>query len=168
MNGFFWNYLRHQSKLFWILFIVIGLLIIFGVLGMFLLDLILGFIIVIIGIEKLREEVYSYKNEKDKQTVYESINYINNWMNSSTELTSLLRQKFDNRIFKLNNKNTELNKELEMKYRELVRKLVSLENKLNKVDRAMRILAERELERGEVHTIRTGRLRKKPRLVKRK
>ena len=168
LNQFFWSYLRHQSKIFWALFIALGLFIIFGALGIFILDIVLGFIMVIIGIEKLRDELYSYKNEKEKQTVFESINYINNWMSSNTELTNLLKDKYDTRFLKIDTKHTELNKEVETRYREIVRKLVDMENKLREVDRAMRILAERELSRGEVHTLRTGRTRKTPRLVKRK
>jgi len=143
LNGFSLSYLKHQSKIFWVLFILLGILLISGSLGsVFYLDILLGFLVVIIGIEKLREEIYSHVNEREKKTVYESINYINNWMESTQDLTNLMKDKYNNRLFSLNNRQNELNRNLELKYRELVRKIIEVENKLNETNKILKILAK--------------------------
>jgi len=128
----------HRNKMFWLLFIIIGAVLISEiVMNIFFIDILLGLFLVIIGLYKLGEEYITgnLKNEQDR--VSEDMNNVMEWLSHSYEFTKKLRDRHENRLHHLDGKRADMDKKIEKNYRELVRKIIGVENKLNKTSREL-------------------------------
>ena len=109
------------NKIFWAMFVIIGIgfvfLAFFG--NMLFLDLLLGFAIITMGLHKLGEE-YSVKHIKTDQ-----LHVAENMENISKLIQDSHKQ--------LNDKEINMEKKLERNYRNLARKIIEVENRINEV-----------------------------------
>ena len=143
---------EHRGRIFWLFFIILGIFVIGGIfLNLFLIDILLGLVMIIIGIHRLETEHHKRIMEKEQGKINETINYMAQWLDANHDYVKNMRSKHDNRIFGLDRKRAELDKRIEMNHRDLVRKIIEIENKLNEITMTY--------TRGE--KIRSGRDKKK-------
>jgi uncharacterized protein YsxB (DUF464 family) len=142
------SFMRYQSILFWILFIALGIAIVLGaVSGLYFLEVIFVLIIILLGSEKLREEVQREFVKRDLQKLSERAERAEHLMGAYTETMDTIHSKYNNRLFKLGNKHAMLDHQLEAKYRELVRKILDIENKLADYNRLLKDMAKAQQKR---------------------
>lgn len=127
------------NRLFWILFVVIGIILImgaaFGVLS--LVEVLLAFIVIAIGAEKLGEEISDKRLQDEQGRINRDLLFISRWLENNNIFTRQLKDRHEMRFLKLDNKRAEIEKRHETGYRELARKIFDVENKLNEVSRAL-------------------------------
>jgi hypothetical protein len=126
----------HRNKIFWVLFIVIGAVLISGmVINVFFIDILLGLFLVIIGLYKFGEEHITDSMRNEQERVSEDMDNVMEWLSHSYEFTKRMRDRHENRLHHLDSKRAEMDGKIEKNYRELVRKIIEVENRLNKTSR---------------------------------
>lgn len=127
------------NKLFWMLFIVIGAVLIIGAaLGaLSLLEVLIAFIVIAIGAEKLGEEASDKRLQDEQGRINRDMLFISRWLENNNIFTRQLKDRHEVRLLKLDNKRAEIEKRHELGYRELAGKIFDVENKLNEVSRAL-------------------------------
>ena len=137
----------HRNRLFWLLFLILGSTLISGiVVNVFYIDVILGLFLVIIGLYKLGEEIFSKNLKKEQERVSEDIDNVMEWLSHSYEFTKHLKNTHENRLHHLDKKRAEMGDKIENNYRDVVRKVIEVENKLSKTSRELgreRVLVNR-------------------------
>jgi hypothetical protein len=133
------NLLDHWDKVFWLLFIIIGAIITTGTLGnLFIFDIILGVAVIIIGVQKLAEEIRSKRLASEQEKISSNAASIFQWLNSSHAYTKKIKTRTDNRFYHMDNKRIKAEKradEIENDIDILAKKMIELENKLNEIIR---------------------------------
>ncbi len=125
---------RQKTRIFWILFIIMGIFLIGGILvNVIIIDILLGLIIIVIGVQKLDGEWHKKRMENEQGKIKETLGYMAEWVNASHGYMKKIRNSSENRIFRLDNERVDLDKKMEKSYRELVRKICELENKMNEI-----------------------------------
>lgn len=123
------------NKIFWGMFIVIGIGFVFLALygSLLFLDLLLGFAIITMGLHKLGEE-YSVKTfKKDQVQLSESMGDISKWMQDSNKYLNELKELQAYNIKTLGTREQDIESQMEKNYRNLARKIIELENRLNEI-----------------------------------
>jgi len=133
------NFVNQWDKVFWALFIVIGAIIVIGTLGnVFIFDILLGVAVIIIGTQKLAEDIKTIKINNEQEKINENINNISHWLNSSYNYTKNIRDRSEYRFYHMNNKRIKTDENIEGMERDmeiLAKKMIDLENKLNEISR---------------------------------
>ncbi len=143
------NFMNQWDKVFWILFIVIGAIIVIGTLGnIFIFDILLGVAVIVIGTQKLAEDIKSSKLNDEQEKINENINNISHWMNSSNNYTKNLKNRHEYRFYYMDKKRIDtekrietLEEDMETMYNTLAKKLFEIENRLNEI---FRVFVSRE------------------------
>jgi 5-bromo-4-chloroindolyl phosphate hydrolysis protein len=134
---------EYWSKVFWIVFIAIGLLIISGITtNLFVADIILGLVVVILGLERLLEELKHKELVARHEQTRKDLEYFSDWLHENLQLTKSIKSRHDLRFFRMENRRVETTKRIEKQYRELARRITQAENRMN---RTMRMLERRGL-----------------------
>lgn len=135
-NRFFYAIGTNRNKIFWFLFMILGVILITGMItSVYYIDVLLGMFLVIIGFYKFGEEFITSSMRKDHQRFYEDIENVMEWLTHSYEFTKRLKDTHENRIHHLDSKRAEMNSKIDKNYRELVRKIIEVENRLNKTSK---------------------------------
>lgn len=143
------HWFRHWDKIFWVVFLVMGISIIAGEAFAFIsfeFFLILGIFMIIIGAGKLAEEISKNRIINYQDDIYRKIHQISSHLERTFNLADSYRIKTEYRLHKLDMKREEAERKIEGSYRDLARKIIEMENRVNRVSR---ILIEREKERFE-------------------
>ncbi len=159
----------HRNKIFWVLFIVLGGVLVSGLItNVFYIDLFMGLFLVIIGLYKLGEEFMTDSLKRQQERVMDDMDNVMEWLSHSYEFTRKLKESHEGRLHKLDGKRAEMDRKIEKNYRDLVRKIIEVENNLNKtsrevarekaltgrVDKLARLLArERRMIEGKVFDV---------------
>ena len=129
----------YYDVMFWVLFILIGVLVISSAtLAIPLLDLALGLVLVTLGFHKIYEEIRHDGQEMDKRNVMRRLDDINSWLGKSHMHGRKANEKHTYRLNKLDEKRAALDKKIEKNYRDLARKIIELENEVNRMKRAQK------------------------------
>ncbi len=152
------------NGLFWVLFVVIGALVILGlVYRVLFLDVLLGIMLVALGLNKLEIEMKHTRSERERAETESRISGLDSAVSDARSFLKGTRSSHELRIHKLDTKRADQDKRIEDNYRDLVRKIFELENKMNVIAKAIRDAPELM----EVMP-RSGRERKASRAVKAK
>lgn len=143
------------NKFFWILFIMMGVILIIGAaLGVLtLVEVLIAFIVIAIGAEKLGEEISDKRLQEEQGKINRDLLFISRWLEDNNVFTRQLKDRHESRLFNLDNKRAEIEKRQELGYRELARKILELENRMNEVSRAL-LQEMRDMDRGRKEDIR--------------
>lgn len=120
----------YWNKLFWIVFTVLGIFIIIGAIGnVFLVEILLGLVVVIIGMERLAEEVDKQAIRGDQAKIHENIDYVSTWLGDSYAFTKQFKDLHESRLHRIDARYAALSQKAEQQYRDMVRKMLELENR---------------------------------------
>lgn len=127
------------NKIFWALFVVIGIILIAGAAaGVFsVVEVLIAFIVIAIGAEKLGEEVSDKRLQEEQGKINRDLIFISRWLENNNVFTRQLKDRHEQRFFKLDNKRADIEKKHELSYRELAKKILDVENRMNEVSRAL-------------------------------
>ncbi len=126
------------DKIFWIVFILIGIVSIFTSLtGILSPDLLVGLVIIVIGVEKLAIDFIYVKVKENQKRLNEGVYNVSRGIEQTYELTSRSKDRSEFRILQLDRKRIESEKRMEDRYRELAKKIIELENKLNDISKLL-------------------------------
>lgn len=126
------NLSNHINTIFWIFFILMGA----SIALMAPIEVIIGLLVILIGLTKLSNEANIKSLATDTQALSEDVREIKEWLHRDHDFISMLREKYDNRIFRSSRKQVELSEKLEKNYRDLTNKILQIDNKLMEVSRA--------------------------------
>lgn len=138
------------NKFFWLLFLVIGIVIISGaVLGLLsMVEVLVAFIVIAIGAEKLGEEISDKRLQEEQEKINRDLIFISKWLENNNMFTRQMKDKHETRLFNLDKKRAETDEKHEFSYRELAKKIFEIENRMNKLTHEMekKGIAERRPE----------------------
>lgn len=124
----------YGNSVFWLFFIALGILAIFGVIfNVFLIDILLGLIVILIGIQKLVEEHHKKELEGKQNSANDALQHISQWLNASHEFMSTMKKTHEGKLSELEKKKADVDEKIENNYRDLVKKIIELENKFNEL-----------------------------------
>jgi len=130
--------MAHWNNAFWVLFIIMGALVIAGfAIRVLYLDLVLGFFVIAIGVFKLGEELTSKEISEKHEDIKDNIRYLSHQMDAGNLFTRKIKEKHEHRFLRLDSRRNEIESTVEEKYDSLAKKLIQLENKLNDVTKAI-------------------------------
>lgn len=126
--------MNHWNRIFWAFFIFIGFVIVFGtLLRVAYIEILLGLIVIILGVQKLGEETHSNDVKDNQDKINRSMDYIIHWANSTYDYIKNMRNRHEYRLYHLDRKYADMEQKIENNYRGLVRKLVEIENRMNEL-----------------------------------
>ncbi len=126
--------MNQWNRIFWAFFIFIGVVIILGTLaGVAYMELLLGLIIIILGIQKLGEEIHSSDIRKGQEKISRNMDYLTHWSNSTYDYIKNMKQRHEYRLYHLDKKRAEMEQRMESGYRDFAKKLFEMENKINEL-----------------------------------
>ncbi|HDD46321.1 MAG TPA: hypothetical protein ENG42_02510 [Candidatus Aenigmarchaeota archaeon] len=129
--------LESEAKLnlaFWLLFVVVSILTIYGyVIGLFQTDILLGFLVIIVGVGKLTTEHVTERNIRDYRKAMENLNYMTKGIEQTFTFAARNRDKMEYRLFQLDKKRVELDRKIDRIHRELAKKIIEIENKISEL-----------------------------------
>ncbi len=130
---------HNWNKLFWALFIVIGIILIAGAVAgvLSLVEILIAFMVIAIGAEKLGEEISDKKLQEEQGKINRDLIFISRWLENNNVFTRQMKDRHEQRFFKLDNKRADIEKKHELGYRELAKKILDVENRMNEVSRAL-------------------------------
>ena len=130
---------HNWNKVFWGLFLVIGIILIAGAVAgkLSLVEILVAFVVIAIGAEKLGEEISDKKLQEEQNKINRDILFISRWLENNNAFTRQMKDTHEKRILKLDNKRAEIEGKHETSYRDLARKILEMENKANEVSRAL-------------------------------
>lgn len=145
--------MTHWNKAFWLLFVVIGAIVVAGLIVRVLyLDILLGFLVISIGLLKLGEELSS-KEIKDKHNdINDNIRYLSHQVDAGNQFARRVKERHEHRFLKLDNRRTDIENIIDEKYDSLAKKLIQLENKSNDISKAIVEVSNRH----DIHVKRTN------------
>jgi ABC-type transport system involved in cytochrome bd biosynthesis fused ATPase/permease subunit len=124
----------HGNSVFWLLFIVLVLFAVFGVIfNLFLIDILIGLVVVLIGIQKLIEERHKNEMERKQNSANDTLKHISQWLDASHEFMSTMKNTHEGKLSELEKKKTDVDETIENNYRDVVKKVIELENKFNEL-----------------------------------
>ncbi len=148
------HWFRHWDKIFWIVFVVMGLVVVAGYaidLISFEFFIVLGLFIVIIGAGKLAEEISKHKLMNYQDDLYKKIHQISNHLERTFNLANSYKNKTEFRLYKLDQRRKEVEIKIEKSYRDLARKIIELENKTRRISKFLIESEKRRFESKEVN-----------------
>ena len=109
MNGILINtsgYLtEHRNKVFWFFFTILGIFVIGGFLSnLYFIDILLGLVMIVIGVQRLEEEHNKREMRKEHNKVNDTLKYITQWLDASHDYISEMKNNHELRMFNLNRK----------------------------------------------------------------
>jgi len=123
-----------RNRIFWALFIILGVFVIGGIfINLFFIDIILGILMIIIGLQRIEDEHYKEKLEKERRKTNDALNYMAQWLDASHDYITRTKNKHENRLFNLDRKKASLDSRMEMNHRDVVKKIIELENRFNEL-----------------------------------
>lgn len=127
------------NKLFWTLFIVIGAILIIGsIIGIFtLVEVLIAFIVIAIGAEKLGEEISDKRLQEEQGRINRDLMFVSRWLENNNVFTRQMKDRHEMRFFNMDQKRAETEKSQESSYRDMARKLIDLENRVNQLSKAV-------------------------------
>jgi O-6-methylguanine DNA methyltransferase len=143
------HWFRHWDKIFWVVFVVMGLAVTAGWavdLVSFEFFVLLGLFIVIIGAGKLAEEISKHNLMNYQDDMYRKLHQISNHLERTFNLAESYKTKTEFRLHKLEQRRKEMEIKTERNYSNLARKIIEMENRTNRISK---ILIEREKSRFE-------------------
>jgi hypothetical protein len=154
---FEWSLLswHNWNKVFWALFIVIGVILIAGAAAgiLSLVEILVAFVVIAIGAEKLGEEISDKRLQEEQEKINRDLLFMSRWLENNNAFTRQMKDSHEKRILKLDNKRAEIEGKHETSYRELARKILEMENKANEVSRAL-VLEMKSMDRERREEIR--------------
>jgi methylated-DNA-protein-cysteine methyltransferase-like protein len=143
------HWFRHWDKIFWTVFVIMGLAIAVGGaidLISFEFFLVLGVFMVIIGAGKLAEEISKHKLMNYQDDIYRKLHQISQHLERTFSLVNSEKSKTEFRLHKLDQRRKMMEVKIENNYRGLARKTIDLENRANRISK---VIIERERKRFE-------------------
>ncbi|RLJ09993.1 MAG: hypothetical protein DRP15_01585, partial [Candidatus Aenigmatarchaeota archaeon] len=99
----------------------------------FFVDVILGFILVAMGIQKLSEDINNKVVRKNQDILGEALDFIVQWIEKAQGHIRHISVKNENRFHSWDVKRSEIEDKIERNYRDLVKKIIEIENRLNEL-----------------------------------
>lgn len=128
----------HQEKLFWTLFVIIGALLITGILaGVALLEIPTGLMLIILGVNRLAEELDIRKSRRNHDNLHANIQNIRHLVHTTHATVKNLKTRHEARFQNINQRRILTDRKVEQNYRDLVRKILEIENDLTDMKRAL-------------------------------
>lgn len=128
----------YWNRLFWIVFIVLGIFIIVGTIGnIFFVDVMIGLVVVIIGMERLAEEVDKQAIRGEQTRIHQNLDYVSTWLGDSYAFAKSVRTHQDNRLHRFDVKRAEMQHTIEQNHRDLVRKILEVDNNHTRLSRKL-------------------------------
>jgi hypothetical protein len=136
--------MAHWNKAFWLLFIVMGALVVSGLIVRVLyLDIVLGIFVIAIGVLKLGEEMSSKEIVNRHGDINDNIRYLSHQMDAGNLFARRVKERHEHRFLKLDNRRTDIENIIDEKYDSVAKKVIQLENKLNDVTKALVMVSKR-------------------------
>lgn len=130
--------MNNWNKLFWLLFIAAGALMISGVLrNLFFAEIVLGLLLIALGLAKIGEEMSDRTLRRSQERVKDSLEYLTMLMESNHEFSKKLKDKHEIRLSRLDKKRAATDTDVHKKHRLVASKIIDIENKLSKVSKAI-------------------------------
>lgn len=130
------GYVRHHNRLFWLFFVIAGALFVssvfLGVLGELYIEIVLGFLLVVVGIHRTGEEFLNRRMRESQDASVRTINELLQWAEKSYDYTRAFKERHEKRLFHLDERRADLENKLDDQFRLAVRKIIDLENRMNK------------------------------------
>jgi hypothetical protein len=130
------GYVRHYNRLFWLFFVIAGALFVssvfLGVLGELYIEIVLGFLLVVVGIHRTGEEFLNMRVKESQDASIRTINELLQWAEKSYDYTRAFKEKHEKRLFHLDERRADLENKLDEQFRLAVKKIIDLENRMNK------------------------------------
>jgi hypothetical protein len=137
-SGLTYTFGTHRNKVFWLVFIILGAVLVSGIVtSVFYIDVLMGLFLVIIGLYKIGEEFITDNLKGEQQRVSEDMDNVMEWLTHSYEFTKRMKDTHENRLHHLDHKRADMDKKIEKNYREIVRKIIEVENRLNKTSKGL-------------------------------
>ncbi len=131
-----WN---RWNKVFWTLFIVMGIILIAGAAAgvLSMVEVLVAFVVIAIGAEKLGEEISDKRLQEEQDRINRDLIFISRWLESNNVFTRQVKDRHELRLLKLDNKRAEIEEKQELNYRELAKKIFDVENRMNEISKAL-------------------------------
>ncbi len=137
-SGLTYTFGTHRNKVFWLVFIILGAVLVSGIVtSIFYIDVLMGLFLVIIGLYKIGEEFITDNIKREQERVSEDVDNVMEWLSHSYEFTKRLKDTHENRLHHLDSKRANMDKKIEKNYRDIVRKIIEVENRLNKTSKEL-------------------------------
>lgn len=129
-------YLSHWDKIFWIFFLILGILFTVASFIRFIyLDIFLGVLIMAMGLEKLSEELIRKRHSEHEKRYAEQLREMKEQIDQSIRKAQSIYEKSDLRFHNAESKRSEIEQKIEDNYDSLAKKIIQLENKMNEISR---------------------------------
>ena len=126
--------MNQWNRIFWGFFIFIGFVIMVGTfLRVAYLEILFGLIVIILGIQKLGEEIRSRETGESQRKMNRNMDYLTHWTNATYDYIKNMKQRHEYRLYHLDKKRAEMEQKLEDGYRDFARKLFDIENRMNEL-----------------------------------
>jgi hypothetical protein len=130
--------MMHWNKAFWLLFVVIGAIVVAGLIVRILyLDLLLGFLVISIGLLKLGEELSSQEIKDKHSDINDNIRYLSHQVDAGNQFARRVKERHEHRFLRLDNRRTDIESIIDDKYDSLAKKFIQLENRANDIAKAL-------------------------------
>ena len=130
--------MTHWNKAFWLLFILMGALVVAGLIVRVLyLDIVLGIFVIAIGVLKLGEEISSKEIIDRHGDINDNIRYLSHQVDAGNLFARRVKERHEHRFLKLDNRRTDIENIIDEKYDSVAKKVIQLENKLNDITKAL-------------------------------
>ncbi|MCK4714210.1 MAG: hypothetical protein KAT35_01440 [Candidatus Aenigmarchaeota archaeon] len=130
------GYVRHYNRLFWLFFVIAGALFVssvfLGVLSELYIEIVLGFLLVVVGIHRTGEEFLNRRVREAQDASIRTINELLQWAEKSYDYTRAFKERHEKRLFHLDERRADLESKLDEQFRLAVKKIIDLENRMNK------------------------------------
>jgi uncharacterized membrane protein len=130
------GYVRHYNRLFWLFFVIAGALFVssvfLGALGELYIEIILGFLLAVVGIHRTGEEFLNKRVRETQDASIRTINELLQWAEKSYDYTRAFKERHEKRLFHLDERRADLENKLESQFRLAVKKIIDLENRMNR------------------------------------
>jgi len=130
---------NHWKKLFWFLFTIASLVFIAEVItSTITMDIMIGFVLILLGLNALGEEMRAGRIRKEQEKQKRHINEILQWADKSYDYMRGFKERHENRLFRLDSRLSDTEARIERNTNMLIRKMIDLENSLNTLLKEMR------------------------------
>jgi len=132
------------NRAFWILFAVMGMIVITGfIVRVLYIEIILGFLVIAIGILKLGEELTRKEIQDNHDNFKDNIRYLSHQIDAGNLFARRIKERHEHRFLKLDSRRGEIEDIIDDKYDSLAKKIIHVENKLNTASKAIVEVAKR-------------------------
>lgn len=129
----------YQDKIFWGIFILTGLFLVGGIFSSIpLIEIPIGLILIILGINRLLHEIKTQESEKEQDYLNANMQNMHEAVSRTHQMVKKLKKNHDMRFHNLNQYRILSDRKFKQKYRDIARKTLEIENELSDIKRLLK------------------------------